>query len=230
MQQGKIEPSKITKPIQLLAAWLTGLVIVNGTFLTAASQITTPKWAPSILIIASLINVPLFLISIFLLQTKYRPEMQEDSFYSKYLDRKYSEDTIMKPSEDIEYQSEKLINTIVKEMGSDLQDKRKQIETIVNEAEIESIVNRVQKNDNRTISELYLYPKRWAKVYDRWKDNPDFGEDFNQAVIEGLVTYDGDKIQDAKLTGNGKKVADILSNRNALANQKYPNIDKDLAC
>ncbi len=40
------------------------------------------------LVIASIINVPLFLMAIFLLQTKFRPELQEDSYYSKYLDGK----------------------------------------------------------------------------------------------------------------------------------------------
>jgi len=87
-QQGKIEPHRITKPIQLLAAWLLGLILVNGAFLLAATQIIKPDWVSGTLVIASIINVPLFLLSIFLLQTKFRPEMQEDTFYSKYLETK----------------------------------------------------------------------------------------------------------------------------------------------
>lgn len=87
-EQGKIEPHRITKPIQLLAAWLLGLIFVNGAFLLAAAQISKPVWASSVLVIASIVNVPLFLVSIFLLQTKFRPEMQEDSFYAKYLESK----------------------------------------------------------------------------------------------------------------------------------------------
>ncbi|MCG7985684.1 MAG: hypothetical protein JAY90_23470 [Candidatus Thiodiazotropha lotti] len=87
-QQGKIEPHRITKPIQLLAAWLLGLIIVNGAFLLAASNIEEPEWIAGVLVIASIINVPLFLTAIFLLQTKFRPEMQEDSFYSQYLESK----------------------------------------------------------------------------------------------------------------------------------------------
>jgi len=85
---GKIEPHRITKPIQLLAAWLLGLIIVDGAFLLAASQIAKPEWVSGALVIASIVNVPLFLLSIFLLQTKFRPEMQKDSFYSKYLESK----------------------------------------------------------------------------------------------------------------------------------------------
>jgi hypothetical protein len=84
----KIPVEKVTKPIQLLAAWLTGLIVVNVAFLTAANTLSEPTWAKGLLIIAAVINVPLFLISIFLLQTKFRPEMQEDSFYSKYLESK----------------------------------------------------------------------------------------------------------------------------------------------
>ncbi|WP_348733210.1 hypothetical protein [Rheinheimera texasensis] len=81
----RIEPNKITKPIQLLASWLVGLVLVNGSFLSAASAIETPSWLRATLVIASVINVPIFLVCIFLLQTKFRPEMQEDSFYHEYL-------------------------------------------------------------------------------------------------------------------------------------------------
>lgn len=78
----KIPVEKVTKPIQLLAAWLTGLIVVDAAFLAAANTLLGPAWAKGMLVIAAVINVPLFLISIFLLQTKFRPEMQEDSFYS----------------------------------------------------------------------------------------------------------------------------------------------------
>lgn len=84
----KLEPHKITKPIQLLAAWLLGLIAVNGAFLFFALQINEPKWISGALVVASIVNVPLFLLSIFILQTKFRPEMQEDTFYSKYLEKK----------------------------------------------------------------------------------------------------------------------------------------------
>lgn len=84
----RIEPHKITKPIQLLAAWLIGLVLVNGSFLAAATSIAEPSWIRVLLTIACVINVPLFLAAIFLLQTKFRPEMQEDTYYSKYLESK----------------------------------------------------------------------------------------------------------------------------------------------
>ena len=87
-ESNKIDPQKVTKPIQLLAAWLVGLIIVNTGFLAAAVKIGTNHWSSGILVIAAIINVPLFLLAIFVLQTKFRPELQEDTYYSKYLDKK----------------------------------------------------------------------------------------------------------------------------------------------
>jgi len=84
----KIEPQKVTKPIQLLAAWLVGLIVVDGAFLAAAVQLGPVGWERGALIIAAIVNVPLFLFALFLLQTRYRPELQEDVFYSQYLDKK----------------------------------------------------------------------------------------------------------------------------------------------
>src|SRR5437879_5901367 len=82
----KLDAQKVTKPIQLLAAWLIGLILVNSAFLVAASRID--GWERSALILAAIFNVPVFLAAMFLLQTKFRPELQEDMFYSKYLSSK----------------------------------------------------------------------------------------------------------------------------------------------
>jgi len=90
MAEQRIDPSKVTKPIQLLAAWLAGLVLTDSAFLTAASVISKPEWAAGALVIASIANVPVFLAALFLLQTRFRPEMQEDVFYAKYLEQRYS--------------------------------------------------------------------------------------------------------------------------------------------
>jgi signal transduction histidine kinase len=85
MSENKVEPHRVTKPIQLLAAWLVGLFVIDGSFLSAAKILDKPEWLPPLLVIAAIINVPLFLICIFLLQTKFRPEMQEDVFYATYI-------------------------------------------------------------------------------------------------------------------------------------------------
>lgn len=91
MSQNPITPEKITKPIQLLGAWLAGLFAVNSCFLFAASRMESGSFESIALIIAAILNVPLFLAAVFLLQTRFRPELQEDSYYSTYLSQKTNE-------------------------------------------------------------------------------------------------------------------------------------------
>ncbi|GLC25782.1 hypothetical protein [Roseisolibacter agri] len=87
----RIEPDRITKPMQLLAAWLVGLIIVDTAFLTASARMSVGSWERGALVVAAIANVPVFLIALFLLQTRFRPELQEDSYYSQYLDRRTNE-------------------------------------------------------------------------------------------------------------------------------------------
>ena len=101
MSTQKIEPNKVTKPIQLVAAWLVGLILVNGAFLGTAMGIGEPTWLKGTLVIASVINVPVFLGAIFLLQTKFRPQLQEDEYYSQYLDKSTSEYVSVSKDENI---------------------------------------------------------------------------------------------------------------------------------
>ena len=98
-EKQQIKPEKITKPIQLLGAWLAGLFSVDSCFLFAASNMETGSFESISLIIASIINVPLFLVAVFLLQTKFRPELQEDSYYSTYLNRKTNEPVSLNKNE-----------------------------------------------------------------------------------------------------------------------------------
>lgn len=88
MADKKIEPHKITKPIQLLAAWLVGLILTDSIFLTATLSLDPQSWERGALVIASILNVPLFLGALFLLQTKFRPELQEDTYYHEYISKK----------------------------------------------------------------------------------------------------------------------------------------------
>jgi hypothetical protein len=85
MTEPKIEPHRITKPIQMLAVWFSALVLVDGAFLTAASQITKPDWVAPMLAIAAVTIVPVFLIAAFLMQTVFRAHLQDDQHYSKWL-------------------------------------------------------------------------------------------------------------------------------------------------
>ncbi|WP_449122854.1 hypothetical protein [Pseudomonas sp. MPG01] len=90
MADQKIEPHRITKPIQLLGAWLVGLILTDSIFLTATLSFEAQSWERGALVIAAIINVPLFLGALFLLQTKFRPELQEDTYYHEYISKKSS--------------------------------------------------------------------------------------------------------------------------------------------
>lgn len=82
MANEKISPRYITKPIQLLAGWLVGLTSVVGIFLAAAAHL--PNGGLQIaLVIASIIYVPMFLFTMFVLQTRFRDELQEDAYYAR---------------------------------------------------------------------------------------------------------------------------------------------------
>lgn len=81
MAQSAIEPSTVTKPIQLLAAWWAGLILIDSGFLTAAAQIEHPNWASGALVVAAIVNVPLIVLLLFYMQTKYRLEMLSDKDY-----------------------------------------------------------------------------------------------------------------------------------------------------
>lgn len=87
METYKIEAHKITKPIQLMAVWFMALLLIDSAFLTAAAKITTPAWIAPTLAISAIVFVPLFLGGVFLMQTVFRKELQDDQFYSEWLKR-----------------------------------------------------------------------------------------------------------------------------------------------
>lgn len=87
MPESKIEPEKITKPIQLLAVWFVGLVILVGAFLGAAAAITNPTWLQAALGITAIILVPVLIGLIFVLQTKFRTQFLDDPYYAEWLKR-----------------------------------------------------------------------------------------------------------------------------------------------
>lgn len=92
MSDPKIQPVAITKPMQLLAAWLVGLLAIDSCFLLAATQLPPGSTESAALAWAAIANVPLFLVALFLLQTKFRPELQEDLYYSTYINQKTNQE------------------------------------------------------------------------------------------------------------------------------------------
>jgi hypothetical protein len=91
MEDHKIEPHKITKPIQLMAVWFVALLLIDSLLLTSAKFITSPDWIPPLLVISAVIFVPLFVGGGFLMLTVFRKELQEDQFYSEWLNAKVSQ-------------------------------------------------------------------------------------------------------------------------------------------
>jgi hypothetical protein len=83
----KIEPHRITRPIQLLAVWIAGLILLVSAFLTAAGNISNPPWLPGLFGISAVALVPVFVALIFIMQTKFRQQMQDDSYYAEWLKR-----------------------------------------------------------------------------------------------------------------------------------------------
>jgi hypothetical protein len=88
MAEPKIEPHRITKPIQLLAVWFSALVLLDTAFLVAAAKISNPAWVAPMLSVAAVVFVPIFLIAAFLMQTIFRPQLQDDSHYAEWLKRR----------------------------------------------------------------------------------------------------------------------------------------------
>ena len=85
MEDQKFDPAKITRPIQLMAVWFLALLLLNSELLAAAKLIDDPSWLPPFLVISSVVLIPLFLSGIFLMQTVFRKELQDDPYYSKWL-------------------------------------------------------------------------------------------------------------------------------------------------
>ena len=68
-----IHPETVRSPFQLLGGWLVFIIVLDGSFLGAATAIHHPRWASGVLTIAAVVNVPALLLLIFLLQTRFRP-------------------------------------------------------------------------------------------------------------------------------------------------------------
>lgn len=219
MAEPSITPYRITKPIQLLAAWLAGLAIVNAAFLTAAGAVRTPSWIPGLLAIAAVVNVPLFLLSLFLLQTKFRPEMQEDTFYSKYLERKYSTPPTPAQPVDLEKELKTVADRIVSQIAETTTNKEEQVVQILKESGISQFAARFR--DSRTLSELHLYPNLWPELVDSWRESKDFQQEVEDLVEAGLLEVPNRKLLEATLTPVGTEVAKWLQDKNYLWNQKH---------
>jgi|GEM_PF-1549361 hypothetical protein len=218
MSTNNLRPEKVTKPIQLLAAWLLGLVLINSSFLLAANNLTHPDWGAGALIIATIVNVPLFLVSLFLLQTKFRPEMQKDTYYSEYLQRKYNDNstTVAKESK---VDTDKYVKEILAKIESAQQpkEKEKEIEEIIKRRDFENIKRQVRKS--RTLSELYLHPNGWKELVDSWGDDRSFKKDLEDLQRLNLIQGSMKNLNTIRLNKFGKEIAQELEKERELWNQ-----------
>lgn len=217
MTEQRIRPERITKPIQLLAAWLTGLVLVDGGFLTAASSLKEPAWAAGLLVVAAVVNVPLFLVALFLLQTRFRPEMQEDTFYSQYLERKYSTQSGQAEPLDVRAYAKEVTEHIIQTIGPSVSGSREPIEKLIQDSQLQELVRR--RGDSRTLSELFLRPKLWPAIVESWETDSEFRGDLGSLIANGLITSNIRNPRRSQLTELGKRVAEIAQERGVLFSQ-----------
>lgn len=161
MENPKIQPDKITKPIQLLAVWFAGLVLLVGLLLTGARTITEPIWLVPVLAISAILIIPIFLYFVFLLQTKYRPQMQEDTFYSKYLDTSTNKTVILTEESKINSTFIELQNQVIQLTES-------------NKAYLKNIENFIKdttSQDAKKISEIEAYIKTSNENFTKVEEN-----------------------------------------------------------
>lgn len=186
MKQRQIRPERITKPIQLLAAWLVGLLTVDGIFLLAAAKIDFNSWQSGALVVAAILNVPLFIGALFLLQTKFRPELQEDSYYSTYLSNRTNE-VIQMPRRDIEIDQ---LSLRIQQLETSL---RKPITDEISVAitELSCGVNVHLENHAAIEEEL---EKQNVQLITSFGENADMPENMKVAVAEHLPRHIVSKI------------------------------------
>ncbi|WP_348946251.1 hypothetical protein ABHF33_06935 [Chitinibacter sp. FCG-7] len=222
MTDHKITPEKVTKPIQLLAAWLVGLITVNASFLLAAQQITKPDWATGALVIAAIVNVPVFIGALFLLQTKFRAQIQEDSYYAQYLEneRQFTQSSRADVAKVVEQEIAQTTEKIIKSLGVEGRGKELPIAEILRESQLELMVAKL--GSSRSLAELYVSPKTWAAVSGKFSKNESFIRDIEALLEEGLVEKKFRGYKHCKLTNLGTQIAKIAEKQGQLFNQIKP--------
>ncbi len=87
MTSTSIQPHLVTSPIQVVAAFLAALVLVEGSIFGAVAAMDDPEWIRATLTIAGVASIPAFVAAPFLLLTKFRPQIQGDPYYARWLAR-----------------------------------------------------------------------------------------------------------------------------------------------
>jgi hypothetical protein len=107
MDRTNLDPAKITRPIQLSAAWFFTLVILDGILLHAAASISEPPWAAGVLVAAAIAITILVGVAVFSLQTRFREQQMDDPYYADLLKRRrrefrdFSPEAVFVPSSEL---------------------------------------------------------------------------------------------------------------------------------
>lgn|SRR5690348_4736380 len=220
MNQHGISPEKVTKPIQLLAAWLIGLFVTNGSFLFAARQIEHPSWGSAMLLIAAVANVPVFIGSLFLLQTKFRPQMQEDSYYSRYLDeeRKFGSVSKSLSRREVDAEIAAAVEKIVQSIGVAAEGKEQPIKKILQDSQLELMI--YKHGSARALSELFKARASWGATVKKWGQHNSFVREVDGFLSDGLASKNDDDLNSIELTELGVAVATEAENKGLLFAQK----------
>jgi hypothetical protein len=223
MNSSRIAPERVTRPIQLLAAWLVGLIVVDASFLMAAQQITRPDWASGLLVIAAVANVPVFIGALFLLQTKFRPEMQEDAFYAQYLqsERAFFSHAETTTAEVVEHEIVQTAERISKSLGVD-DSQAEPIAEILREGQQEVLLAKF--GSSRALAELFKAAETWEAVVDQWSKDVNFIKDVDQLLDEGLLEKKYRGYKRSKLTTLGEQIAKLAEEKGVLFSQKNKEI------
>ncbi|EOY2076658.1 hypothetical protein ACP1UU_004444 [Vibrio alginolyticus] len=187
MEKQKINPERITKPIQLLGAWLVGLLSIDAAFLLAATNLEQTTWQSGALTVAAIINVPLFIGALFLLQTKFRPELQEDSYYSSYLNNRTNE-VVKIPAKDA--QIEHLLSKINR-LELQLMPPTKDNEQVIELSSLKFGINEWLKNVSDIESKLSSFGVSYTSTFGADSEQP---EVLSVAVAEHLPKNVIDKV------------------------------------
>ena len=219
MTEQQIIPEKVTKPIQLLAAWLVGLIAVDTAFLLGAQQISKPEWASSLLVIAAVVNVPLFIGALFLLQTRFRPQMQEDAYYSQYLqhERKYigplRPDAAAAIERNVQVTSERIAGTLgVAGVG-----KAGPIAEILRDSQVSELA--AKYSNIRALSELFSSPDTWTSFIRKFGAEPTLKAELQSMKQDGLLQAESDDPASSRLTDLGVQVAEYAQRAQLLVPQ-----------
>ena len=180
-----IQPSKITKPFQLLATWFGTLAIINGTFIYASTQNLNPSWLNIVLILASIFNIYIFVYCIYRLLTKYRNELQEDQYYSKSNNINLNESIDAKEYIQNNNYNEESVKLIYLGFAISIQ-------------------------YFRSVYEIQKSKKEWEKFVKIWGKNDSFETELNVLKAIGFLNIDKG-IKNAIITNQGEKIIESLN-------------------